>query len=169
MKITLHLAISADGFIAKPDGDSDWVDDADETRFIQRAREAGCLVIGRKTFEQYRGTMYPVDGIVNIVLTKNPHPGILDACFANSPAAAIELAEEKGHDTILIAGGGHVSISFLEADLIDEIFFSVHPLILGQGIKPFAEKSIEKKLQLLDSKQLNNGLVELHYKILRDV
>jgi riboflavin biosynthesis pyrimidine reductase len=63
--------------------------------------------------------------------------------------------------------GGHTSASFLEAGLIDEIFFSVHPLILGQGIKPFEGTSFEMKVALIDSKILEGGLVELHFKVLK--
>jgi len=52
MKIILHLALSADGFIAKLDGGSDWVSPSDETLFRKRAKMAGCLIVGKRTFEQ---------------------------------------------------------------------------------------------------------------------
>ena len=165
MKITLHLDISADGFIAKPDGDSDWVAPADEVLFKNRAKEAGCLVVGKRTFEQYQGTIYPVDGAINIILTGHPDPKITGAIFAASPEAAVELAKEKRCAGILVAGGAHTSATFLEANLIDEIFFSIHPFILGQGINPFAEMSFEKRVKLLGSRNLDDGLLELHYEV----
>lgn len=167
MKITLHLAISADGFIAKTNGDSDWVSPTDEILFKNRAKEAGCLVVGKRTFEQYQGSIYPVEGAVNIILTRNPDTKLTGAIFANSPAEAVELAKEKGCAGILIAGGAHTSAAFLEAGLIDEIFFSVHPLILGEGINPFAGMAFEKNVKLLGSRNLDGGLLELHYEILK--
>lgn len=167
MKITLHLAISADGFIAKLDGDSDWVAAADEVLFKNRVREAGCLVVGRRTFEQYQDSIYPVDGAINIVLTKNPALKIDSAIPVDSPSKAVAIAKEKGCASILIAGGAHTSSAFLEAGLIDEIFFSVHPLILGTGISPFADVAFEKKVKLLDTKNLDDGLLELHYEVLK--
>lgn len=167
MKVKLHLAISADGFIAKPDGDSDWVSPADEQLFTNRIKEAGCLVVGRKTFEQYQGSIYPVERVVNIILSKNNDVTSSDVLVASSPQAAMELANEKRCNGILVAGGGHTSSAFLEANLIDEIYFSVHPLIFGQGIKPFESKVFDEKLELIGSKNLEDGLIELHYQVLK--
>ncbi len=167
MKITLHLAISADGFIAKPDGDSGWVAPADEGLFKNRAKEAGCLVVGKRTFEQYQGSIYPVENAINIILTRHPDPKLAGAMFANSPAEAVALAKENGCAGILIAGGAHTSAAFLQAGLIDEIFFSVHPLILGAGINPFAGTAFEKSVKLLGTKNLDDGLLELHYEVLK--
>lgn len=164
MRIILHLAISTDGFIAKSNGDSDWVSPADEKLFTSRILEAGCLVVGRKTFEQYRGSIYPVEGVLNILLTSKQiqYPNVLTA---TSPQAAVELANKKGCYGILVAGGGKTSAAFLDANLIDEIYFSVYPLIFGQGIKPFEGQAFEKKLELIGSKNLEDGLVELHYNV----
>ena len=167
MKITLHLAISADGFIAKLDGNSDWVAPADEVLFKDRARGAGCLVIGKRTFEQYQGSIYPVENAMNIVLTKNPDPKLTGAIFADSPSTAVELAKKKECKGILIAGGAHTSASFLKAGLIDEIFFSVHPFILGEGINPFMGFPFEKKVKLIDTRNLDDNLLELHYEVLK--
>lgn len=167
MKITLHLAISADGFIAKSDGDSGWVAPADEVLFKNRAKEAGCLVVGKRTFEQYQGSIYPVEGAINIILTRHPDANIAGAVFADSPSAAVELAKEKGCVGILVAGGAHTSAAFLEAGLIDEIFFSVHPLILGEGINPFAGTAFVKSVKLLGSRNLDDGLLELYYEVLK--
>src|SRR3989344_5951900 len=65
MHTILHLAVTQDGYIARSNGDSSWVSHADEELFMARARDAGCLVVGRTTFEQYRGTIYPVSGALN--------------------------------------------------------------------------------------------------------
>ena len=167
MKATLHLAISADGFIAKMNGDSDWVMSIDEALFKTRAKEAGCLVIGRKTYEQYKDSIYPVEGVVNIVLTSNSNLKIKGATVVNTPTTAVKFAKEKGCANILIAGGAQTSATFLSAGFIDEIFFSVHPLILGQGIKPFTGIISECKVKLIDTKELGDGLVELHYEVLK--
>jgi len=107
-----------------------------------------------------------MSGIINIILTHEPDKKIKNVFFADSPVTAVKLAEEKGCNNILIAGGSHTSSSFLEAGLIDEIFFSIHPLILGQGIKPFEGKASERKITLIDSKIVSDGLVEIHYKVL---
>lgn len=69
MKVTLYMAISIDGHIAKKDGDSDWVSEVDSKIFEKKIKEAGCIVVGRKTFDQYYGDLYPIEGVTNIVLT----------------------------------------------------------------------------------------------------
>ena len=164
MKVTLHLAISADGFIAKLDGDSSWVAPADEALFKERAREAGCLVVGKKTFDQYHGEIYPVADVLNIVMSRHPQPEEAGILYVSSPQEAIAVAQERSAG-LLIAGGGLVSGSFLEAGLIDEVFLSVHPLFLYDGIRPFGTVKADAKLQFIDSRELGDGLIELHYGV----
>ncbi len=166
MKITLHLAISADGFIAQTNGDSDWVSKTDERLFIQRAQKAGCVVVGRKTFDQYRGDIYPISGALTIVLSRSPGAEIPNVVFAGSPIEAVTLAQKNGFSEIVLAGGAQTSTAFLEANVIDAMFFTVHPIILGQGIKPFEGMTLEKALVLLGTRTIETGLVELHYRVL---
>ena len=85
--------------------------------------------------------------------------------FATSPKKALALAKARGFGKVLIAGGGQTSGAFLKAGLIDEIFLTVHPLILGEGIKVFEAIKSKKDLRLIDTKKLGEGLVQLHYKI----
>lgn len=166
MKITLHLAISADGFIAQSDGNSDWVSSIDEVIFKDRSKKIGCIVVGNKTFKQYQETIYPIKNITNIVLSKNPSVERNDnVFFVTSPEKAVKIAEENGYSEILVAGGGQTSTSFLKMNLINEIFFSIHPLFLGQGIRPF-EGSAPKNLKLLNSQKLGDEIIEVHYKVL---
>src|SRR6266487_3314218 len=110
MKIILHMAISVDGFVAKKDGDSDWVSPIDEELFQQRCREAGCVIVGRKTYQQYKGEIYPVKGATTIVLTKGPRKTIEEnVLFASSPQEALTFAPKKGFHSIVVAGGAIVS------------------------------------------------------------
>ena len=48
------MAISVDGYVAKKDGDSDWVSPVDSVNFEQKIKETGCLIVGRRTFDQYQ-------------------------------------------------------------------------------------------------------------------
>jgi dihydrofolate reductase len=165
MKTLLHMAVSIDGFIAKPDGDSDWVSAIDCALFEERYKAAGCVVVGRRTYDQFRD-LYPMPGITNIVLTRdgNFHSDESNVFAAHSVEDAIVVAKEKGHEEILIAGGGHTNATFLEADLVDEMFLSVHPFVLGAGIKLFEESSGMHQFEYVGSRELEDGLIELHYK-----
>lgn len=165
MKTILHLAVSADGYIAKKNGDSGWVSETDGALFVKRAVAAGCLVVGRTTFKQYQGDLFPIDKVVNIVLSRTRGVAKGGVEFAASPRKALALAKSKGFKTVLVAGGGKTSGAFLKEGLIDEIFLTVHPLVLGSGIKVFNGLNTVERLKLLDTKKLGEGLVQLHYKV----
>ena len=64
-------------------------------------------------------------------------------------------------------GGGLLAKSLFEADLIDEIGFNIHPILLGSGIRLFHEMTRQINLELLECKPLNNGCVVLSYRVKR--
>jgi dihydrofolate reductase len=167
MKVILHLATSADGFIAKSDGDSSWVSAIDEELFKNRVQEAGCVVIGKTTFEQYRDSIYPIKNAFNIILTSGAFEteGSDDVVHASSPQQAIALAEAKGYSSLIIAGGAKTADAFLEAGLVSEVYLSVHPLMLGEGKKLSTDFSNVDTYKLLDKKSLSEGITELHYTV----
>lgn len=158
------MGVSQDGFIAKADGNSDWVSKIDEELFLKRVREAGCVVIGKTTFYQYRGQIYPISGALNIVLTSeeptNKETGLV---FASSPSEALKIAEEHGLSEVLVSGGAKVADSFLNDGLLDEVFLTVHPIVLGEGIRLFEGLDIVKCFTLVDTMELGEGLIQKHY------
>ena len=165
MKVILYMAISVDGFIAKKDGDSEWVSDFDN--FIKTVSKIGCISLGKKTFDQYQGELYPIKNVTNIVLTKNKKikSKVDNVIYVNSPKEAIKKSRDKGYNQILIIGGGKTNVAFLKDGLIDEIYLSVHPLVLGKGIKIFEGGEVKVNLKLLGIKELKEDLVQLHYKV----
>ena len=167
MYVTLYMAISIDGYIAKKDGDSDWVSEVDSKIFEKKIEESGCIVVGRKTFDQYYDDLYPVEGVTNIVLTNDAtrQDKNENVIFVPSPKEALQAANQKGHDMVLLIGGGHVNGAFIQDNLIDEVFLSVHPLILGEGIKIFENFRKQIDLEFVGSKEMEEGLIQLHYKI----
>jgi dihydrofolate reductase len=167
MKVTLYNAISIDGFIATPDGNSDWVNEADIPYFEKEIERCGCIIIGRKTFDQYEGELYPLKGITNIVMTTNPERErkYKDLIFTDkSPGDVLKMVKELGFEEVLLVGGGTTNASFLDAGLIGEIIVDVHPLVLGEGIKLFESKSQLTEFELVSTKSIDNGLVILTYK-----
>ena len=166
MKTTLHMSVSMDGFIAKADGNSDWVSKIDCDLFEQRYKEIGCVVVGRKTFDQFQGSLYPINDIANIVLTSNKDitSKNRNVSFVGSVKEAVDLAVKKGFERLLIAGGGRTNTAFLEANAIDEIFLSVHPILLSEGIRLFEGSKKEHDFNLVGTREMGDGLVELHYR-----
>ena len=167
MKVTLYMAISLDGFIATSDGDSDWVSPVDSKEFEKQVAEAGCIVVGRRTFDQFRGELYPMAGVSNIVMTEKRQltDENSDVVFTRSCQQALACAEQRGHDQVLLIGGGHVNGAFLQSRLIDEVIMSVHPLILGSGIKVFEAFEKQVDLRFVSSQQMEAGLIQLRYTV----
>jgi len=167
MKVILYAAISIDGYIAKLDDNTDWVCDTDWGVFSKMVKDVGCIVMGRKTYE-VSGEDFPYDCKLNIVLTsdsglKSESENVL---FTNADLKeVIRLVEEKGFNEVLIIGGGQANGSFLESGLVDEIYLSVHPIVLGKGIKIFNMNEQEVNLELLDINKLEEDLVHLHYRV----
>ena len=163
------MAISIDGFVAKKDGNSDWVSPVDSANFEQKIKEKGCIIVGRKTFDQYQGDLYPVKGVTNILVTSNSSLKSEqdNVVYAQTPREAIKLAQGRGHNEALLIGGGTTNGLFLKEGLIDEVFLSVHPLILGSGIKLFEGVETDIKLEFLDQGGLGEGLIQLHYQVIK--
>ena len=167
MKITLYSAISIDGFIAKEDGNSDWVSDTDGEIFDKTCKKTRCIFVGRRTFDQFKGEIYPIQSVTNIVLTsnKNQQPTEENTFYFNSVREAIKTAEEKGHNEAILVGGAKTNESFLTENVIDEIILSIHPLVLGSWLKIFNKYSGEIRMNLVKTESMKNELVYVYYKV----
>ena len=168
MQITLYMGTTIDGFIAKTNGDSDWVSPIDAENFEKTMMEYGCIIVGRKTFEQFQGDLYPVKGILNIVMTSDESmtsddPEVMYA--SQSPDEIVHIIEEKGHDKALLIGGGTTNSVFAKAGLINEVILSIHPLAFGQGIHLFEGAGINMKLTLDSSEVLEDGVIRARYSV----
>jgi dihydrofolate reductase len=69
---------------------------------------------------------------------------------------------------IWLLGGGEIASILLNADLVDEIILSIHPVILGRGIPLFSNIRKRVNLQLLESNTFGSGLVQLCYGVLKN-
>jgi dihydrofolate reductase len=74
------------------------------------------------------------------------------------------LKQEDGKD-ICMMGGGLLAKSLFEADLIDEIGFNIHPVLLGSGIPVFHEMSRQIDLELIECRQWKTGCVLVTYRV----
>jgi dihydrofolate reductase len=162
------MATSIDSFIAKTDGDSEWVSEIDIPIFDKNIKEFGCIAMGGNTFRQFRGKYFPKKEALNIVITTKdlgtPEDGVV---FAKSPSEALKIAEERGFERLLLIGGGIINGSFLKENLIDEIYLDVHPFVLGKGIKLFENFENRVNVEMISEEKLDNNQILLHYKIMK--
>ncbi len=172
-KVTFGGACSLDGFFARKDDAVDWLMPSDEAAELMREhwKTIDTIVMGRKTYEAAlkmpggKANLY--SGIKCYVFSRMLKPrkdGPLEFIADDAAAFVKKLKSSKGKD-IYVMGGGTLARSLFEAGLIDEIGFSVHPLLLGAGIPLFHEMKAQIDLELLDCKRFKNGCVSVSYRV----
>lgn len=163
--------MSVNGYIARKNGDEDFLSHKNWETLCDIAKECGCFIIGRKTYEavQKWGEGYSFDNLEvreGVIITKNSDFKIDgNYMIANSPADAISKLKSKGFEKILVSGGSTVNSAFMKEGLIDEIILNVEPFVLGNGIRLFSEEEFECGLELLESKSLSDGIMQFRYKV----
>ena len=169
MKVVLYMAITANGYIAKEDGDTSWVSDSDWGRFIELTKKFRNMVIGRKTYEaMLKEGQFPLADCHNIVMTSRDIENKWGekVIFTNeSPREVMKLVEETGCADVLLAGGGHLNGSFMAKGLVDEIYLTIEPIVFGKGIKLFSDTDFENKLELADPPKAEGNEIQLHYRV----
>lgn len=169
-KVILFIAVSLDGFIARSDGDIDWLsmvespgEDYGYSNFINIV---DTVIMGRKTYEKVLsfGIEFPHAGRKCYVLTRSQRDADDNAEFYSGEIEALvkDLKQSEGRN-ILVDGGAEVVSELMKKDLIDEYTISIIPVFLGRGISLYKGDGREMKLQLRSSKQFKSGLVQLSY------
>ena len=161
------MATSIDGYVATKNDDTSWVSSTDWDNFRNLVKKSRCILMERRTYEE-SGDDFPYDCELNIVMTSDISLTSRDKRVqftGKKPRQIIDFVKRKKFDTLLIIGGGKTNGSFIKEQLIDEIIVSVHPIILGNGIKLFEDMEKQVMLELTSQKKLNEGLVQLHYKV----
>lgn len=167
-KITLYNGISLDGYIAKSDGNSNWV--INTANFEKTILEKQVVIVGRKTFDKFYGEAFPIERILNIVVTTEVGMEIHDVNVkpVNSITNAMDYLSSHQIKEALLLGGGNVNASFLKENKIDEVWLEVYPIILGKGIKLFENLELEKTLNLIDVMHLENNILLVKYSVKND-
>ena len=172
-KVIFGGANSLDNFIARKDGAVDWLLFSKDVQEIMKDmwENIDTVVMGRKTYEvaqRMGGGSGGYPGVKTYVFSQTiKKPNKKNLFFINEDAAAYvqRLKEEEDGKDICVMGGGVLAKSLFEADVIDEIGFNIHPVLLGSGIPLFYEMSRQIDLELKECRQLSSGCVLLTYKI----
>ena len=172
-KVIVHIATSADGYVARLDGDLEWLTSrpAPEGFYGMNAfmRSIDTKVLGRKTYEVSLrlGAKFDSKGR-NIVFSRQARPANPPAgveFVSEAPAALVSrLREEPGKD-IWLMGGGDIIASFLDERAIDEFVVSIVPVFIGDGIPLIARRHRHATLELLSSERFEDGVVQNRYQV----
>jgi dihydrofolate reductase len=172
-KIIVHIAASVDGYIARPDGNIDWLTDRPAPKGFYGMptfmRSIDAKIIGRKTFDLSVKMGAPFSAkSVHYVFSRQPPPPSVPAGvrFVTQPIGAFakQLRAQPGKN-IWMMGGGEIIASFLDEGAIDEFIISVIPTFIGDGIPLIAPRHRDVPLRLRSTKAFPDGVVQLHYDV----
>jgi dihydrofolate reductase len=171
--VIVHIATSADGYIARPDGDLEWLTSRPKPEGFYGMsafmRSIDTKLIGRKTYEVSRGMGATFDAKTRtIVFSRHAPPADapLGVEFVNGAIGPFvsRLREQPGKD-IWLMGGGELIASFLDEHAIDEFVISVVPVFIGDGIPLIARRHRDVPLDLHSVERFDDGLVQLRYRV----
>ena len=181
MKASVYIATSLDGFIARENGDLDWLpgsdgrgvegdsndDDLGYNAFME---SVDVLVMGRNTYEMVLSFgRWPYGSKPVVVLSSTltqlsddvPQSVELRAC---SPTELVEELQQSGVKHLYIDGGKTVQ-GFLSADLIQEIIITRIPVLIGTGIPLFGPVEKDLKLRHIETRVFAGGFVQSKYEV----
>jgi dihydrofolate reductase len=180
-RVTIHMAASLDGYIARPDGSVDWLETSDEfpdgdamdREFVEAFLEAiDCYVMGSRTYEtalrfEANGMDWPYGEKPTFVLTNRELPRMRENIefYAGDLAQLVNERLRPTFRSIWIAGGGTVAAECLRLGLADEVSYSILPILVGSGIAYFEKLDRDFPLHLVEVKAHKTGVVELRYEV----
>ena len=173
-KIIVNIATSADGYVARTDGNLDWLTRRPAPKGFyglpRFSRSIDAKILGRKTFDLSVKMGASSSDNVHYVFSRRPPPTSVPAgvqFVTDSIRAFAERLRKQAGKNIWMMGGGEIIGSFLDEDALDEFIITVMPTFIGEGIPLIAPRHREVPLRLLSLQRFPDGVVQLHYCVLR--
>lgn len=177
MKCSAFIAASLDGYIARPDGDIEWLHrpeyeaaELNGVTYESFIATVDALVMGRKTLEKVLSfPEWPYEGTPVIVLSHQQLeiPAHLEGkveVMAGDVTTLLATLAERGMQHLYIDGGQTIQ-AFLDAGLINELVITRIPVLLGQGIPLFSQVGSEHELRHVGTYVSDNGFVQSRYEV----
>lgn len=171
-KLSLFIAVSLDGYIAKPNDDLSFLrlveKEGEDYGYAEFTANIDTIIIGRKTYDYVLkeiGSSHYDNGerdVFVITRTSRPSTGRTTFYTGNLTELVQRLKSDSGKN-IYCDGGAEIINELLQYDLIDEFIVSVIPILLGNGTRLFKDGRPEQQLQLVSSETFDTGLTQFHY------
>ena len=171
-KVILFIAVSLDGYIAKKGDDLSFLSivekEGEDYGYSSFIKNVDTVILGRRTYDWIcsKVPVFPHIDKETYVITKTARPAAGNIRFYSDNILTLvsQLRNQPGKN-IFIDGGAAIVNLLLGNRLIDELYLNIIPVLLGDGIRLFKEGGPEQILQLVQVKNFDSGLVQLHYKI----
>jgi dihydrofolate reductase len=180
-RVTIHMAASLDGFIARRDGRVDWLETSDrfeggETLTPEHVqaflKSIGCYVMGSRTYEtalnfEAKGMGWSYGDKPTFVLTRRTLPKSRTTVefYAGDLRHLVDERLKLRFRSIWFVGGGEVAAECLRLGLADEVRYSIVPMVIGDGISFFQGLSQDVALHLVETTAYTSGIVALRYDV----
>lgn len=171
-KLSLFIATSLDGYIAKPNDDLSFLKivekEGEDYGYEKFTSYIDTIILGRKTYDYVLkeiGSSHYDNGQREVyVITRTAKPNVGKTTFytGNLTELVQRLKSESGRN-IYCDGGAEIINELLQQDLIDEFIISVIPILVGKGTRLFKDNRPEQQLELVSAKSFETGLTQLHY------
>ena len=180
-QVTIHMAASLDGFIARKDGSVDWMETSDQfvggetmaPEFVEAfLKTIDCYVMGSRTYEtalsfEAKGLGWSYGDKPTFVLTRRELPRTRHTVnfYSGDLAQLVNTSLRPKFRSIWFVGGGVVSAECLLLGLADEVRYSILPILIGDGIPFFDKLDRDIALHLAEVKAYESGMVALRYQV----
>ena len=180
-RVTIHMAASLDGFIARKDGQVDWLETSDEfadgesldPEFVETfLKTIDCYVMGSRTYEtalnfEAKGFGWSYGDKPTFILTSRDLPRTRDSVkfYSGDLVQFVNGHLRPAFRTIWFVGGGTVSGECLRLGLADEVRYSILPILIGDGVPFFEKLDRDVALHLAEIKAYKSGMVGLRYEV----
>jgi len=182
-RVTIHMAASLDGFIARRDGRVDWLETSDKFEagdtmdpksIAEFLKTIDCYVMGSRTYEtalnfEAKGFGWSYGDKPTFVLTSRELPKTRSSVefYSGDLERLVEARLKPNFRSIWFVGGGAVSGECLRRGLADEVRYSIMPVLIGDGVSFFEGLDRDVAMHLVEVKAYKNGMVALRYEVRR--
>lgn len=176
-RVTIHMAASLDGFIARKDGSVDWLETSDEfpdgaimdPGFVEDfLKTIDCYVMGSRTYEtalhfEAKGFGWSYGDKPTFVLTSRDLPRTRETVefYSGDLVQFVNGRLRPTFRSVWFVGGGTVCGECLRLGLADEVRYSILPILIGDGISFFEKLDRDIALHLAEVKGYKSGMVAL--------
>lgn len=172
-RLIVSVQVTMDGVMDQQDGWFDEQGDA-EADGVEELRAADAVLLGRETYEQLSSFWPSASGTYADLI--NPMPKYVASRSLSGPltwnaellgadtAAAVAAVKERYAGSLISYGCGALANDLARAGLIDEVRCWLHPVVWGDGLRPFAAGELPIRMRLISATPYNTGVVKLTYQ-----